>query len=463
MFLSEESIDIFDRFDVDRPLERLSELISQRYSGSDVPVRMALSTSGGTRSLELGVLHGAEAGRVADLCSFRPRVLEDASAFNAVMIVPTGVGAELGGHAGDASPAARLLGEACDTLVLHPNVVNASDLNESPENAMYVEGSVLTRLLMGTVGLVPVRSNRLLVVLGSHKDEVILDSAINSVNAARGSAGVEIAEVVVTDPSVRLIAEHTDTGRAAGRVENLELVCDALEGRAGSFDAVAFSSVVEVPRSFHLDYFRSRGAMVNPWGGVEAMFTHAVTAMYELPSAHSPMFESQDIANLDVGVVDPRMAAEAVSLTFLNCILKGLHRSPRLVMSKDAMAHPGVLSAEQVSVLIQPDGCLGLPTLAALEQGIKVIAVNENRTIMANDLGQLPWGDGQFWRVQNYWEAAGLMLALRAGVDPRSTRRPLSGVGTAGLTSQSTREGSGRHTAEIRRHQGISVSPEVSS
>ena len=238
------------------------------------------------------------------------------------MIVPTGVGAELGGHAGDACPVARLLGEACDTLILHPNVVNASDLNELPTNAMYVEGSVLTP---------------------------------------------------------------------------------------------------------------SRGEMVNPWGGVEAMFTHAITSLYDLPTAHSPMFESQDIASLEVGIVDPRMAAEAVSLTFLNCILKGLHQSPQLITSKEAMAYPGVLSAEQVSVLVQPDGCLGLPTLAALEQGIKVIAVKENRTIMANDLGYLPWRSGQFWQVDNYWEAAGLMLAFKAGVDPRSTRRPLAGVQAARL------------------------------
>ena len=450
MLLREEFIDISDRYDRSRPLESISELLDRRYSRSGIPVRMAFSKKDSANWLEVGVLLGAETGRVSELCSFRPRVLHDTSTFNAVMIVPTGVGAELGGHAGDACPVARLLGEACDTLILHPNVVNASDLNELPTNAMYVEGSVLTRLMMGTVGLAQVRSNRLLVVLGSHRDEVILDSAINSVNATVGSAGLEITEIVVIDPPVRLIAEYTPTGRAAGAVENLESICDVLDGRMGSFDAVAISSVIEVPRSFHLDYFTSRGEMVNPWGGVEAMFTHAITSLYDLPTAHSPMFESQDIASLEVGIVDPRMAAEAVSLTFLNCILKGLHQSPQLITSKEAMAYPGVLSAEQVSVLVQPDGCLGLPTLAALEQGIKVIAVKENRTIMANDLGYLPWRSGQFWQVDNYWEAAGLMLAFKAGVDPRSTRRPLAGVQAARLApSQSRREESAQHT-ELR-------------
>ena len=215
---------------------------------------------------------------------------------------------------------------------------------------------------MGTIGLSPVRSNRILVVLGSHGDEVFWDSAVNAANAVRGSIGVDIVEVLVTDPPVRLIAHHTETGSASGRVQNLEVIHDVLESRQGSFDAVAFSSVIEVPKSFHLEYFASRGEMVNPWGGVEAMFTHAISAMYDIPSAHSPMFESDNIANLRVGVVDPRMAAEAVSLTFLNCILKGLHRSPRLAKQ---VTSPLRAAAENVAAAARAfDDCSQRPPTA---------------------------------------------------------------------------------------------------
>ncbi len=82
----------------------------------------------------------------------------------------TGIGAEIGGHAGDATPVATLLATVCDTLVTHPNVVNASDVIDIPSNALYVEGSVISRLLMGTIGLHRVRGNRLLVVIGAHED-----------------------------------------------------------------------------------------------------------------------------------------------------------------------------------------------------------------------------------------------------------------------------------------------------
>ena len=58
-----------------------------------------------------------------------------------VFIVPTGIGAEIGGHAGDANPAVKLIAKCCDKLITHPNAVNASDINEMPENDVYVECS----------------------------------------------------------------------------------------------------------------------------------------------------------------------------------------------------------------------------------------------------------------------------------------------------------------------------------
>lgn len=92
------------------------------------------------------------------------------------------------------------------------------------------------------------------------------------------------------------------------------------------------------------------------------------------------------------------------------------------------MRRPGVFTASDVSCLVIPDGCLGLPTLAALQQGIAVIAVQENRNLMKNDLTLLPWRTGQFWRVQNYWEAAGVLAALKGGIAPESVRRPIRNI-----------------------------------
>ena len=91
------------------------------------------------------------------------------------------------------------------------------------------------------------------------------------------------------------------------------------------------------------------------------------------------------------------------------------------------MQSNGPGNAKQITcILIIPDQCVGLPTLAALEQGIPIIAVAENENLMQNDLRALPWAPGQLHLVANYWEAVGVMTALKAGIAPAALRRPLS-------------------------------------
>ncbi len=150
--------------------------------------------------------------------------------------------------------------------------------------------------------------------------------------------------------------------------------------------------------------------------------------MFDIPSAHSPMMESKKILNFDVGVVDPRKSAEAVSTTYLHCILKGLYKSPRIIKTPlvNSHYHPGLLTVTDISCLVIPDGCIGLPTLAALEQGIPVIAVKENKNLMRNRLEELPFSPGKLFMVDNYLEAIGVMNAMKAGIALESVRRPLA-------------------------------------
>ncbi|MDR3638826.1 MAG: DUF3326 domain-containing protein [Isosphaeraceae bacterium] len=395
------------------------------------PVRFVVSASDERDfRCEVGILaDGPDESRatpaVPSIFEFRKRSLETTDRFNVVLLVPTGVNAALGGHAGDAGPVARLFASVADTLITHPNVVNGSDINELPENGLYVEGSVICRLLMGTAGLQRVRSNRVLLVIDRHPEVAYTNAAINAVNAARACYGLDCPRVLALDPPVKLVSEYTASGRAAGRVDNFSVFLDAIAPYAGECDAIAISSVIDVPPEFHQDYFDSSGDMVNPWGGVEAIFTHAISLLEGKPSAHSPMIESEEIESIDPGVVDPRMAAEAVSLTFLQSVIKGLQRSPRIVEEPAALSHPSVLTARDVACVITPDGCLGLPVLAALEQGIPVVAVRDASVLVRNELSALPWAAGQFTVVNNYLEAVGVVCTLRAGLTLESVRRPI--------------------------------------
>ena len=87
-----------------------------------------------------------------------------------------------------------------------------------------------------------------------------------------------------------------------------------------------------------------------------------------------------------------------------------------------------MVQAEDISALVIPDGCVGLPTLAAVEQGIPVIAVRNNTNLMRNDLSDLPFRDGQLIYAENYYEAAGILAAMRNGVSPSTLARPMAPI-----------------------------------
>lgn len=409
-------------------LSYLRRTILGRLSHSETPVRFVITQSDVKEyKCELGVLRDVDLSITIQrdtIFKFKKRKYESFDQFNAVLLVPTGIGAEIGGHSGDAGPVARLLASACDNLITHPNVVNASDINELPENGLYVEGSIITRLLMGTIGLQKVRSNRVMLIIDKHQDNFFHEAGINSVSAARAAFGLNCPKVVMIEDNVLMRALFSSSGRAVGRVENFEYLCEVLEKYRSEYDAVALSSIINVPSNCHEDYFKDE-AMINPWGGVEAMLTHTISTLFNIPSAHSPMMESREILDLELGVVDPRKSAELVSVTYLHCILKGLHRSPKIIADQQVLNQPGTLTVSNISCLIIPYGCLGLPTLAALEQGIPIIVVKENKNRMKNNLEDLPFAPGKLFIVDNYLEAVGVMNALRAGVSLESVRRPI--------------------------------------
>ncbi len=186
-------------------LRYLEEGVKASLPQGSIPLRVAV-----TRSDEnyycctaSGLVAG-HADRMLDVTSpfaFARRRVENAQQFNTVLVIPTGIGAEIGGHAGDATSVARVLAEVCDSLITHPNVVNASDINELPENGLYLEGSILCRLLMGTIGIQRVRANRTLVIVEKHPETKILHDVLNSINAASAVYGFKCAGIEILDPS----------------------------------------------------------------------------------------------------------------------------------------------------------------------------------------------------------------------------------------------------------------------
>jgi hypothetical protein len=406
----------------------LGESVAQHIGPGKQVVRFVITGQAqGEYQCELGVFESPAEKNQPPLFALRQRSACDHSTFNVVFLVPTGIGAEIGGHSGDSGPVAKLLASVCDTLITHPNVGNAADINELPTNALYVEGSVIADLLMGNIELRPVRSNRLLVLMERHPDPWFMDATVNMASAARAAAGFDIQEVVVLSRNFSMRSVYAPSGRAAGEVSGLESVFHALDRRQGEFDAVAIASLIKVPSSYHQDYFAdTEDRMVNPWGGVEAMLTHTLSRKYRVPTAHAPMMTSREVQTMEFGAVDPRKAAEPVSCTYLFSVLKGLQRSPLISAAGSEARSAGSLGVESIHARVIPEGCVGLPTLAALAQHIPIIAVRGNLNCMTNKMSELPGGTEGVILVDNYFEAAGVLAALRSGISLESVRRPIA-------------------------------------
>jgi len=326
---------------------------------------------------------------------------------NVVMIVPTGVGAEIGGHAGDANAAAKLIASTCDNFITHPNVVNASDINEMPENTLYVEGSILDRFLQGKLALRQVKQNRILVAVNE-----VENSIVNAVSAARVTLGADIKILHLERPLI-MTATKDGYGSATGCVENWKELVAQVKIYESEFDALAINTPIDIDKGVAMDYMINGG--VNPWGGVEAEASSIIAGELGKPVAHAPC--GHTISDYDE-VVDPRVAAEMVSVCYLHCVLKGLHKAPRL--SRWGTAHD--LVSQDIDCMVSPLGCVGKPHFACIDQKIPIIVVEENTTCMNKKI------PGPSIRVKNYLEAAGVIQAMKAGITLESVTRPFRGT-----------------------------------
>jgi len=322
---------------------------------------------------------------------------------NCVFIVPTGIGAAIGGHSGDATPAAKMIASLCDKLIVHPNVVNASDINEMTDNMLYVEGSILDRFLEGTVGLREVYSNKILLAVNAP----VKPETINAVSAARVTLGADIQIVELHEPLVMLAErlEETATGRVLGVTKAIEQLSQY------DFDVLVVNTPIETQDEAVMQYLVKDGG-VNLWGGVEAVLSKRMTKELGRPVIHAPI-ENSEVMKKFNEVVDPRKSAELVSVCYLHCCLKGAHRSPRICNLHSSMRF------HDIDFLITPADVFGRPHKACIKNNIQVIAVKENHTVLNDAMHD------KFIVVENYLEAAGVIAASKAGVTVESTRRPL--------------------------------------
>ena len=286
-------------------------------------------------------------------------------------IVPTGIGASIGGYAGDASCYAKKFAKISN-LIVNPNVVNAGCFSGITDNMLYVEGYAIDEFFKGNLNLIPSNNNKIGVVFDKAIPSDVLQVHINTINAVKCIYGIDIEGYELTEAGVGVGFNIENSGISTGYVENPEPLLNASKKLLElGCNAIALVCLFDEPENDNPDY--SKGIGVDPVGGVEAILSHYISKELNVPCAHSPAFRDYQIS---ADAVDARAASEYITPTFLPCILIGLNNAPKF-------SGYGGISIENLDYLVMPYDALGsIPVFEALKNNIPVFAVQENTSVL---------------------------------------------------------------------------------
>lgn len=285
-------------------------------------------------------------------------------------IVPTGIGASIGGYAGDASSYAREFAKK-SKLIVNPNVVNAGCFSGITDNMLYVEGYSLDEFFKGNIKLKPSKNNKIGIIFDKAIPEDALNIHINTMNAVKCVYGIDIYGYEITKNVVG-VEYSLEDGVSAGCVKNpTTLLESAKKLISKGCNAIAIVCLFEDPEDTNSNY--SEGIGTDPVGGVEAIISHYISKELKVPCAHSPAFCDYQIYS---EIVNIKSASEYITPTFLPCILLGLNNAP-LISTIEG------IGIDALDFLIMPYDSLGsTPVFECLKRGIKVFAIEENKTAL---------------------------------------------------------------------------------
>ncbi|MBW4553678.1 MAG: DUF3326 domain-containing protein [Aphanocapsa sp. GSE-SYN-MK-11-07L] len=325
-------------------------------------------------------------------------------------MIPTGIGASIGGYAGDALPVARAVAAVCDRLITHPNVMNGAQFYWPLPNALYVEGFGLDQFAAGNWGLAPVHQNAIGLILDQGIEPELRLRQLQAAEACRATLGLTLTDYLVTDNPLKV--ELKTAGATWGTIQNPDSLLRATEKllQAG---ARAIAVVARFPDDLGsqalVDY--RHGGGIDPLAGAEAVISHLVVRQFQVPCAHAPALLPLPLDP----ELSPRSAAEEIGYTFLPSVLAGLSRAPQFVVA----GHSPISRADVDAVIIPASACGGSGLLHFSQTSAQIITVSENQTTMR----VTPESVGiQATQVASYLEALGVLVAQRAGVDLRTLK-----------------------------------------
>ncbi len=332
--------------------------------------------------------------------------------YTVMVIVPTGVGATIGGFAGDALPVIRAIAQVADCVITHPNVLNGASLYWSLPNVLYVEGFGLDRFAAQDWALRPVHQNRVGLLFDQAIEPDLRLRHLQVANAAQATLGIHLTDYVITDAPLGVELRTAGSGATWGTLREPDSLLRATECLIQEAKATAIAVITRFPDDLDSETLQNyrQGQGVDPLAGAEAVISHLIVRTFQIPCAHAPALLPLPLDES----VSPRSLAEEIGYTFLPCVLVGLSKAPQFI-GRD-LALPGDILASQVDALIVPaDACGGSATLSLSQSSSLIIAVEENTTRIQVP----PEAIGiSALRVRSYLEAIGVLAAHKAGMNP---------------------------------------------
>ena len=166
-----------------------------------------------------------------------------------LLIIPTGIGCDVGGYAGDAIPAARLLASASECLITHPNVMNGGSLYWSDTSIQYVEGYSLNLFAAGEVFLKPVRQQKVGLLLDAGLESDLKKRHLQVADGCIASLGLDIGPVITTERAIRINLKKGLSGSSWGNIEEPEVLLRGAE-KLKKAGATAIAVITRFPDDF---------------------------------------------------------------------------------------------------------------------------------------------------------------------------------------------------------------------
>ncbi len=288
--------------------------------------------------------------------------------------IPTGIGAEIGGYAGDFGYLAREFSKYFH-VIINPNAVNGGILSAINYNMSYLEGFLFDEFFKGNIGIIPKKefeTNKIGLIFDCEIPENILNVHLNTISALKMVQGINIEAIEYTKEPVG-VEIKIKNGISSGNLKNPKTLIESAQ-RLVKKGVDALGIVCFFGEDYEDEnYANAQG--IDPIGGIEAVISHLISKNFKIPTAHAPAFFDIDISQK---IENPKVASELISSTYLPCIIQGLNIAPEIMNFDDKNA----LNYKNIDYLIVPYDATGsTAVLSSIENKVKIIAVKNKTTL----------------------------------------------------------------------------------